>query len=99
MYICEFPGCDYTCDSRSQIHSHHIIPKTHNGTNKKHNRIYVCPNCHSRIYVPGVSYGIHSVKTKESIIINGWFNSTNGRVLEYINSSGNIDYYFMKETS
>jgi len=97
MYKCEFPGCDYVCEHRSQIHRHHIVPKTLNGSDKEYNKIYVCPNCHTRIYVPGVKHGIHSIKTNESIIINGWLGSTNGRVLEYINSSGNIDYYFMKE--
>jgi len=99
MYRCEFPGCDYVCEGRSQIHEHHIIPKKLNGSNKKSNKIYVCPNCHTRIYVPGMRNGIHSIKNKDSIIINGWLGSTNGRVLEYINSSGNIDYYFMKEMS
>ena len=96
MYKCEFPGCDYMCESRSQIQLHHIVPREFNGSDKPYNRIYLCPNCHTKVYIPGVKSGIHSIKTNDSIIINRWLSSTDGRVLEYINNNGDVDYYFIE---
>lgn len=92
MFKCEFPNCDYITESRSSIHLHHIIPKTMNGINGRSNRIYLCPNCHSKIYVPGCEKGIHSIKHKDSIIIEGWKQSTSGRILQYINSNGSQEF-------
>ena len=95
MYKCEFPNCNYVCEERSQIHNHHIVPRELNGSEKQSNKIYLCPNCHTRVYVPEVKSGIHSIKATNSIIIKGWLQSTAGRALEYINSNGNIEYYFV----
>ena len=74
MFYCYFPNCEYETDIRSQIVYHHIIPRSLNGSNKKYNRIYVCPSCHSKIYVPEMKNGIHSKKGKDSIEIIKWFN-------------------------
>ena len=92
MYKCEFPGCVYKTIHRSRIHFHHIIPREFGGNNMNHNLISVCPNCHSRIYIPESSTGIHSVCGNDSVIIERWMKSTGGKVLEYIDSGGNLCY-------
>jgi hypothetical protein len=82
MFYCEL--CNYSTDSRSKINFHHIVPRELMGSNNESNRIYLCPTCHSLIYVEGTSSGIHSIRCEKSIIIFGWFQSTSGRVLQYI---------------
>ena len=91
-YTCKFPGCNYETDLRSQIHEHHIKSKQENGTNKEFNLIYLCPNCHAKIYQPSALRGIHSIKGTDSIILLGKIQSTKGLLLEYINTSDEIDY-------
>jgi hypothetical protein len=88
-----FPGCDYCTNTKSQIHLHHIIPREMGGSNKKWNTIYLCPTHHSFIFIPTSKSGIHSIKSKESIIIQGWRITTEGRMLEYINTSGELSYH------
>lgn len=84
VYKCQFPQCKYETNNRFQIHYHHIIPKECGGTNKEYNRIWLCPNHHSRIYIKEATKGIHSIKTKDSIIFKGILQSTSGRLIEYI---------------
>ena len=88
QYKCYF--CDYSTDKRSQIHKHHITPKEINGSNKRWNLIYLCPNHHSQVYEPLAKSGIHAIKGINSIQIIGWRFSTIGRLLEYIDSKGNV---------
>lgn len=83
MYKCEFPGCNYSTEFRTQIEYHHIIPKKNGGCNKPKNRVWLCPNHHKRVYIPTELNGIHSVKNENSIIILGWVQSTEGRILEW----------------
>lgn len=83
MYRCSFPGCDYMTDLRSQMANHHIIPKSMGGNDSKGNRVMVCPNCHTKIYVPNMKHGHHSKYTKDSIIILNKLYSTEGYVIEY----------------
>lgn len=93
MYKCESPICvGYETENRHQIHCHHIIPREHGGNNKKSNLIFLCPNCHSCVFIEESTQGIHSIKTKNSIILNGWLQSSGGRVLEYIDSNGKLCY-------
>jgi len=91
-YNCKFPKCDYTTNHRSQINYHHIIPQELNGTDKDYNRIWLCPTHHTKIFIPKSKSGIHSIKSFDSIILIGWMSSTNGRVLEYQDTSGNNFY-------
>lgn len=92
-YHCEFPNCTYETNQRSHIHIHHIIPREFGGCDKKWNKIFLCPNCHAtKIFVPNSS-GIHSYKTKETIVIKGWRISTGGRMLEYIDANGEVCYF------
>lgn len=81
-YKCGFPGCTYETDYR-YIHYHHIVPKSKGGSDKEYNRIWLCPNHHCRVYIPGETNGIHAVCTDESIIILGKVVSTSGVLLEY----------------
>ncbi len=78
---CNF--CDFTTEDRHQIHIHHIKPKELNGTNDKYNLITVCGNCHSKIYIPESKSGIHSIKSKNSIIIKEKLFSTAGMLISY----------------
>ena len=83
-YSCQFPNCSYSTDSRHQIHYHHIDPVELEGSNKKFNRIWLCPTHHSWVYIPESKSGIHSIKTDNSMVLLSWKQSTVGRVLEYI---------------
>lgn len=88
MYYCEF--CNYKTKYRKQIESHHIQPKSMNGSDKPFNRCYICANCHSAVFVDH-SIGKHSTLTENSIIIHGWKLTTQGRVLYY--TKNGIDYF------
>jgi hypothetical protein len=83
MFFCDFPGCEFKTDLRSQIVDHHIVPKSMGGKNNKGNYLRVCPNHHSHIYVDGITTGIHSKKNNDSIILIGKFLSTSGNVIQY----------------
>jgi len=82
-YRCRFPNCTYETAIRTQIHKHHIVPKEHGGHNKESNRIELCPNHHSRIYIENTK-GMHASRGNDSIILIGWKESTRGKVLHYI---------------
>jgi hypothetical protein len=93
MYRCEFPNCGYKTKIRSQIDNHHIVPVELGGQDGGFNRILLCPNCHRKTYVPEARQGIHTVKGDDSIIILGWLNSTGGKVLEFVDSNNETQYY------
>lgn len=98
MYRCEFPGCKYETKTKLLIEKHHIKPRSQNGTNKRNNLIWLCPEHHRCIYVPDMKRGIHSIKHPKSIIIHGWKESTGGRVLVYELIDINvIEYYFIEK--
>lgn len=90
---CQFPGCTYETESRTQIHNHHIIPKECGGSDREGNRIFLCPNCHTRIFVPTAKTGIHSFNNENSIILIHKLRSTSGMVLEYVVNE-ETKYYF-----
>jgi 5-methylcytosine-specific restriction endonuclease McrA len=96
MYYCEFPCCEYQTENRFQINFHHIIPIECGGKNNNYNRIWLCPSCHTSVYVPESKRGIHSIKTENSIIILRWSQSTEGKILEYIDINGELKYYKRK---
>lgn len=93
MYYCEL--CDFKSPYRNNLENHHIVPKELNGSDKPFNRVFLCGKCHSKIYVKGSKSGIHSIKTPESIIIKGWFTSTNKQIL--IIESQNVEKYIIKK--
>jgi len=91
LYKCQL--CEFITEERSKIHKHHILPKELNGSNKKHNLVYLCANCHNKVYIIESKTGNHSIKSKQSIIINGWRLCSNShRILEYIDESNQIQY-------
>ena len=98
MYYCQMPGCDYQCDSKSQINQHHIIPKSLGGDSSSSNIIDLCPNCHYRVYVPGMGHGIHSITHDNSVILNGKFMSTSGMVISYQQMYSDITEYSLLTT-
>lgn len=85
MFKCQF--CPFEGE-RSLINEHHIIPRELNGNNQPKNKVFVCPNCHNKIFIPNSTAGIHSIKKANSILIVGWLQSSGGRVLQYINELG-----------
>lgn len=92
-YKCQCPcGCTYETDHKEQIHKHHIKAKSQGGKNKG-NLIYLCPNCHySHVYNGAKNHKIKNEHTFEFIRI---LDSTNSKVLEYKDFTGNIDYYIL----
>ena len=98
MYYCKMPGCEYVCEDRSQVHFHHIIPKSLGGSNNESNLIEVCPNCHNRIYIENETHGIHSIKHSNSIILLSKMLSTGGPVISYKTiDSDEIMYSLLKD--
>lgn len=83
--------CEYTTNERSRIHKHHIIPRQNGGTNQENNLVWLCPNHHTQIYSEYSKNGIHT-NQNESIKIIGWFFSTAGWVLGYIDQNGEQKY-------
>lgn len=84
MYYCQI--CNYKTKERSKIQSHHIVPRSTGGSNKKWNLVYLCANCHNLIFYPSENInnnGAHSIQTDDSIIIHGWLMSSCGRLLHY----------------
>ena len=95
-YKCNFPGCNYITEVRSQIHNHHIVSKADKGKNGKHNLVMLCPTCHTKIFQESAKYGIHSKSGKDSIILIGKIDSTAGKLLEYIDHDGNTQYHILR---
>jgi hypothetical protein len=95
MYKCMYPDCTYTVHDRNLIDWHHIKPKEIGGSDAARNRLFLCPTHHRMIYVPEVSYGIHSIKSRGSIIVKGFMNSTAGIVLHFVDCDDDIDYFYM----
>jgi hypothetical protein len=96
MFYCNYPCCDYKVKDRRLIHNHHIIPKELGGTDDDYNRIFLCPNHHSKIYIPNSINGQHSIMVEGSIIIKNKYLSTNGYVLEIIDMNGHNTFIDVK---
>lgn len=99
MYKCSYPFCNHLTNNKKEIDFHHIIPKSMGGTNQKNNLIQLCPTHHRMIFVENCICGIHSIKTKNSIIIEQILNSTNGKALKYINCMDNKTYVYFYNTN
>lgn len=91
-YKCSFPGCNYTTNSRSKIDYHHVIPREIDPNSKI--TIPLCKTHHALIYVPESKSGQHSIKTDESLVILGQFQSTMGNSIHFESATGNRFYYF-----
>ena len=83
-FRCEFPDCKFETNDRQQIEYHHIIPVSQGGSNKRYNRIWLCRNHHSCIYIPNMQAGIHAKNNNTKIEIIRWLANTGyTRILEY----------------
>ena len=89
-YKCQFPECDYETDIRSQIHIHHIVPRELGGCDSDYNLVQLCPNHHTKIYIPEAKQGCHTMRGPDSIILLRKFN--NNRILQYIDSDNELKY-------
>lgn len=98
MYLCEFPFCEYSTNLRSKIHQHHILPKEQNGNNSSSNLIFLCANCHNKIYIKTSKQGQHSIKDENSIEIIRRYKSTNGLVIFYHKIKDNLNYFYFYNT-
>ena len=67
---------------------HHIVPLCMDGSDLPFNRMWVCPDHHRRIFVPGCQSGHHAYKHADSIVVIGYLNSTVGRILHFIDPFG-----------
>ena len=94
MYFCEL--CDYSTLNKQEMDFHHIVPKELEGSDNLFNRVWLCARCHRKVYVEGSMSGIHSTKNNDSIVIKGWFNSTEGKLLLIITPEGIEKYIDMK---
>lgn len=83
MYQCAFPGCGFETDSRNLIDLHHIVPRSMKGPLKAYNEVYLCPICHRKVYVPGISAGHHSILKRDSVVCLGKLNSSRGTVVVF----------------
>jgi hypothetical protein len=100
MYFkCQFPNCDYEAQDLGSFDNHHIKPKSMGGSDKGFNRLLVCPNCHRKIFVENMEYGVHSVKRPGSIVILTKLQSTAGNVLHYKKCDDNEEYYWWDRLS
>lgn len=98
MYYCQMPGCDYSCEDKSQINFHHIVPRELGGDNKKSNLIELCPNCHAKVYIPEAKSGNHSIRHDNSIILLNKLLSTGGTVISYQEiDNDEVKYSMLKE--
>lgn len=97
MYKCQMPECNYICEDKSQIEFHHIVPREIGGNNMAYNLIELCPNCHTRVFVPESTCGKHSIKHSNSVIFISKLLSTGGNVISYRDiDDGEIKYSMLK---
>ena len=98
-YCCEFPKCSFQTTERDRIDHHHIVPKSMPGTsNKPFNMMWLCPDHHRAVYVPGATSGQHAIKNQDSIVIICKRASSQGSALEYERCSDSKGfYYFYKD--
>lgn len=64
-------GCE-VCTLQTPLQEHHIRGRNIPNCNKPFNIVFLCPTCHDRTHV-GLT------------VIEGWFNSTTGRILLWHN--------------
>lgn len=78
LYICHYPGCQYTTTSRNKIEFHHIIPRELWPRLNQNVILTFCPTHHRLIYHPECKSGPHSIKADDSLIIDGIYRTTKG---------------------
>lgn len=81
--VCGFPLCGKSHFSAGVVDLHHIVPVSMGGEDASYNRVYLCPECHRRVYVPGIASGIHKTKKPDSVELIRYYLTTEGRALLY----------------
>lgn len=97
FYECWFPNCQYSTNSRSKIDYHHVIPRELDPSPRNKMTIPLCKTHHALIYVPESCSGQHSIRTLDSLIIKGIYDSTVGKAILYENMNGEEFYYTPKD--
>lgn len=59
--------------------------------------MWVCPDHHRMIYVPGMKAGHHAIEHGESIVVLGWRESTKGKALYYKSCSEEKSYFYFED--
>lgn len=95
-YNCWWPGCSYCTDERSKIDFHHVTPKEVNPHKNNKVTIPLCKTHHALIYHPEATSGQHSIKSKESLIIQMVTTSTAGKVVLYEDMVGKTMTYYTR---
>lgn len=95
-YKCWWPGCDYCTNSRAKIDFHHITPKELNPHGNNRATIPLCKTHHALIFHPEAKAGQHSIKTAESLVILGVYDSTAGKAVHYESMDGNSMFYYTR---
>lgn len=90
-YRCLFPGCSVVSDIRGTMDDHHIVAKSDGGPDAYFNRLLVCPSCHRKIYIPGISSGHHKIARYEGIVIFGKVYTSSGHALRYARCSDGVE--------
>jgi len=54
-YACQNCGARGGSNGNTELHAHHIVPKSKGGTHKKQNLITVCRDCHAAIHGNGTA--------------------------------------------
>lgn len=98
MFNCSFPNCDYKTDKKSLIDFHHIVPKEVNPRKTNKVTVSLCKNHHAKIFHPDSKQGQHSRLHDDSIHIINLLESTNGKVLHYLDYKDNEEkYHFLRD--
>jgi hypothetical protein len=92
-YYCTFPGCNYETTHRSKIDFHHVTPRELDERSEL--TIPLCKTHHALIYHPDTKHGQHSIKTEQSLIIEGVYDSTGGKCIVYLDHNGNEITYMI----
>lgn len=57
--------------------------------------MWLCPTHHRHIFVPDAKIGVHTMKSRGSIVVHGFVNSTVGPVLHFTDCDDDQEYYYM----
>lgn len=98
IYKCCFPGCTYTTENRSLIEYHHIHPRELMVQHSKNVTIPLCATHHKMIYHPDATFGQHSEKTADSMLVKTVTHSSVGRCVVFEDMLGVEHPVFLEES-
>ncbi len=89
---CSFPGCNHYGYNQQ----HHIVPLELRPRNNKVT-VPLCPTCHTKIFHPKSTKGMHSILTEESLEILNTFKTNNGQAIQYRSPITYESFYYMPQ--